>query len=121
MFKKLLTSHKFNKTSPHALLIEAPDFEEVRAILTRHAVSEIPPETGVTRNHKLIRFRGHFLALQRVNDVRIVKTKNYRIINLRSTMKNSLRKDSRAKRESGNNSLYDSVSYSNDIDPRTLH
>lgn len=68
---------------PNTLLIKPSNFEKIRSILASHSIAKITPKASVTWNHKLICFRWHFLSLQGVHHVWIIKTKNYRIINLR--------------------------------------
>jgi hypothetical protein len=68
--------------SPDNLLVESPHLEEIGAILTRHAVSKVPPEARVSRYHKLIGLRRQLFALQRVHDMGIVKAEHDGIVNL---------------------------------------
>jgi hypothetical protein len=60
------------KKLPDALLVEATYFEEVRSKLASHTVAKVTPKSGISRYHKLIRFRWHFFTLQRVHDMGII-------------------------------------------------
>lgn len=120
IFINLVTCRLVQKL-PNAILIKSSNFQKVRSILTRHPITKITPKTSITWNHKLIGFRWHCLALECVNYVWIIKTKNHRIINLRQNGKFIRRRCMETEVYISNNSLYDLVLYSNDNDPGILH
>lgn len=80
--------HRFDElhgnaiNSPDNLLVESPHLEEVGAILTSHAIAKVPPEARVSRYHELVGLRWQLFALQRIDDVRIVKAEHDGIVNL---------------------------------------